>query len=277
MEFVKMNGTGNDFIILDNRNGQLAGQRLPVLARKLCHRRFSIGADGLMVLLPPQRGGDFTMLFFNSDGTLSEMCGNGARCICRYGYEHGLCAEVQRIETTAGMITGWRLNRQDYRIRLNDPSVMQLDATAEVDGVRYPCAYVELGRPGIPHAVIPMPGLANMPLDSLRPLAARLRRYPTFPRGANVNFYDIVEKDVVVERTFERGVEDFTYACGTGAGSTIAALTMQGKVSGNHVQVQVPGGQLTVDVEHNGKAVQALYLTGATKLVCTGQIPDDEI
>lgn len=277
MEFTKMNGTGNDFIILDNRNGQLAGRRLPELAKTLCRRRFSIGADGMMVLLPPQRGGDFAMLFFNSDGTLSEMCGNGARCVCRYGYEHGLCGEVQRIETTAGIVTGWRLSRQDYRIRLNDPSVMQLEAAAQVDGVRYPCAYVELGRPGIPHAAVAMPGLTDTPLESLRPLAAGLRRYAGFCRGANVNFYDIVAKDTVAIRTFERGVEDFTYACGTGAGSTVAALTLLGKVSGHRVQVLVPGGQLTVDVEHDGRAVQALYLTGTTKLVCTGQIPDEEI
>lgn len=274
MEFTKMSGAGNDFLILNNLSGQLAGYRLPELAKELCNRRFSVGADGLMVVMPPRRGGDFAMLFFNSDGTLSEMCGNGARCICRYGYERGLSGQVQHVETTAGMITGWRLNQQEYRIQLNNPSVLQPNTTVEVDGVVYPCAYVELGKPGIPHAVVPMPGLENLSFDQLRPLAAKLRRYRDFSKGANVNFYDIAGEDQVVTKTFERGVEDFTYACGTGVGSTVAVLTTQGKVSGRQVRVQVPGGELVVDVIHDGNGVQALFLTGPTKMICTGEICD---
>ncbi len=98
------------------------------------------------------------MLFFNSDGSVGEMCGNGARCICRYGYENGLAGETQTVETTAGIVTGQRIDQRLYRIRLNDPTTVKLDSPVEIDGVRYPCSYVELGDPGIPHAVVPLLG-----------------------------------------------------------------------------------------------------------------------
>ena len=105
MQFWKMNGAGNDFIILNNLQEGLSADCFPALARRLCERRLSIGADGLMVVERPQSGGDYRMLFYNSDGSAGEMCGNGARCICRYGYEIGLAGELQRVETTAGLVT----------------------------------------------------------------------------------------------------------------------------------------------------------------------------
>ena len=152
MEFWKMNGAGNDFIVVDDRRNAIPENRWPEIVRVLCERHMSIGADGFMVVKPPTCGGDYKMLFFNSDGSTGEMCGNGARCICRYGFESGLAGETQRVETTAGMVTGWRADRQLYRIRLNDPCHLRLNGTAEVDGITYDCAYVELGDPGIPHA-----------------------------------------------------------------------------------------------------------------------------
>ena len=99
MRFTKMNGAGNDFIILNNLEERLPRDRFPAIARLLCHRHLSIGADGLMVVDTPTEGGDYRMLFYNSDGSMGEMCGNGARCICRYGYEHGLAGERQTVET----------------------------------------------------------------------------------------------------------------------------------------------------------------------------------
>ena len=159
MKFWKMNGAGNDFILLNNLEEHLPAEQFPQIARTLCERHLSIGADGLMVVDAPTVGGDYKMLFFNSDGSVGEMCGNGVRCICRYGYENGLAGESQTVETTAGMITGRRINQRLYKIRLNDLSVIKLDAAIEVRGVRYACSYVELGNPGLPHAVIPYAGL----------------------------------------------------------------------------------------------------------------------
>ncbi len=103
MKFWKMNGAGNDFIILNNLEEHLPLEAIPQIARTLCRRRMSIGADGLMVVEAADQGGDFKMLFFNSDGSVGEMCGNGARCICRYGFENGLARAAQAVETTAGM------------------------------------------------------------------------------------------------------------------------------------------------------------------------------
>ena len=130
MEFWKMNGAGNDFIVMDDRQDRVSEDRWPDVARTLCERHLSIGADGLMVVKKPACGGDYKMLFFNSDGSMGEMCGNGARCICRYGFENGLAGEVQRVETTAGLVTGWRIDRQQYRVRLNDPCHIRLRGTA---------------------------------------------------------------------------------------------------------------------------------------------------
>ena len=277
MKFWKMNGAGNDFLILNNLEERQRAEDFPRLARTLCERHLSIGADGFMVVEAPAQGGDYRMLFFNSDGTVGEMCGNGARCICRYGYEAGLAGEVQRVETTAGMVTGERIDRRRYRVRLNDPTTIRLDCPVEVDGVTYPCAYVELGCPGLPHAAVPFPGLREADEDKLRELGRRLRWHPAFPKGANVNFYELTGEDQVYEHTFERGVEDFTYACGTGTGSVVTVLTLQGKVSGHNVRARMPGGELVIDVERDRDRVTDLYLTGPTNIVCKGEITDEEL
>ena len=144
-----------------------------------------------------------------------------ARCICRYGYENGLAGEIQHVETTAGLVTGHRIGQRLYRIRLNDPSAVRLDAPVVIDGVRYECSYLELGDPGLPHAVVPYPNLAQADENALRELGRKIRFYPEFPKGANVNFYELTGENEVFERTFERGVEDFTYACGTGTGCVV--------------------------------------------------------
>ena len=277
MRFWKMNGAGNDFVVLNNLEEHLPADRFPQVARTLCERHLSIGADGLMVVDAPTQGGDYKMLFFNSDGSVGEMCGNGARCICRYGFENGLAGETQTVETTAGIVTGQRITNRLYKIRLNDPTTVELDHSVEVDGVRYACSYVELGNPGIPHAVIPYPGLRQADENELRELGRKIRWHKSFPKGANVNFYEITGKDTVFERTFERGVEDFTYACGTGTGSLVTVLTLQGYVSGENVRVDMAGGQLIIDIVRDGSAIRDLYLTGPTNIVCKGEVTDEDL
>ena len=223
MRFTKMNGAGNDFILVENLHGELTQQQLSKLARTLCDRRMSIGADGLMAIVPAKADADFGMLFFNCDGTLGEMCGNGARCICRYGYETGLAGETQTIETTAGLVTGTRIDAKNYRIRLPDPVNLQYLAL-DVDGKKVGCMYLELGNPGIPHAVVQYPGLREADEQALFEFGRKLRYHPAFPKGANVNFLEKTGENRFYERTWERGVEDFTYACGTGTGASVYAL-----------------------------------------------------
>ncbi len=277
MQFWKMNGAGNDFIILNNIQEGLPAEAFPVLARTLCTPHRSLGADGFMVVEPAQGEGDFRMRFYNSDGSVGEMCGNGARCICRYGYETGLAGPTQRVETTAGLVIGERISQRAYRVRLNDPTTLSLHEELEAEGAVWPCAYVELGNPGLPHAVVPYPGLAGADPQALFRLGRALRNHPRFPKGANVNFYEITGPDQVLEKTYERGVEDFTLACGTGTGSVVTVLTLLGQVSGQGVQVTMAGGVLTVDVERQGDQVTGLYLTGPTNLVAKGEIFDEEL
>ena len=277
MQFWKMNGAGNDFIILNNIQEGLPAEAFPVLARTLCTPHRSLGADGFMVVEPAQGEGDFRMRFYNSDGSVGEMCGNGARCICRYGYETGLAGPTQRVETTAGLVIGERISQRAYRVRLNDPTTLSLHEELEAEGAVWPCAYVELGNPGLPHAVVPYPGLAGADPQALFRLGRALRNHPRFPKGANVNFYEVTGPNQVLEKTYERGVEDFTLACGIGTGSVVTVLTLLGQVSGQGVQVTMAGGVLTVEVERQGDQVTGLYLKGPTNLVAKGEIFDEEL
>ena len=264
MKFWKMNGAGNDFIVIDNRAENISLSRLGDVARDVCRRRFSVGADGFMVVTAPEGSGDFRMIFFNSDGTEGEMCGNGARCIARYGYENGLSGPVQRIETAAGIVTGERISADTYRVRLNDPENARFGLKPEAAGRTFDCSYVELGHPGIPHCIARFEGLRRTDLNALREYGRALRSHPEFPKGANVNFYDFEPDGCLFERTFERGVEDFTYACGTGTGSLVWLLTKQGLLPSGDITVEMDGGTLSVNVE-NG-----VFLTGPATKVCEG-------
>lgn len=279
MKFTKMQGAGNDFIVIDNITEKIPVEKLGELAKRICTRRLSIGADGLMVVDEPTDGGDYKMRFYNADGSLGEMCGNGARCIARYGYEKGLAGSTQRVETTAGLVVGERINERQYKIRLNDISKLTIDEEIVLDGKGITLSYVELGNPGLPHVVVEIPGLSSMDKEELRTLGEKLRYDEHFPKGANVNFYEITGKDSIVELTYERGVEDFTMACGTGTGCVVSVLTLKNCVSGNNVGVEVPGGKLFITVareKQTGK-IKDIFLTGPTNIVAEGEITDEEL
>ncbi|BDF72595.1 diaminopimelate epimerase [Oscillospiraceae bacterium] len=277
MHFTKMQGAGNDFIVIDNKALKLPLDRLPGMARRLCTRRISIGGDALMAADFPEQGGDFRMRFYNPDGTVAEMCGNGARCIARYAYERGFARAHMTIETVAGPVQAWRQDRRRYKIKLNNPGTLELHRPVEARGRIWDCAYVELGTPGIPHAVVHYPGLVDAVEDELRALGRTLRFHSAFPKGANVNFYDVVSGGNVVEKTYERGVEDFTLACGTGSGSTAAVLTLLGKLPGPTVHLSVPGGDLWIEVEQTQARITGLYLVGDTNIVAEGEIMDEDL
>ena len=270
MKFTKMHGAGNDFIIINNIEENIPEAELPGLAKKLCSRYLSIGADGLMAVVPAKKGGDYAMLFYNSDGSMGEMCGNGARCICRYGFEKGLAGERPRVETTAGLVTGERIDKINYRIRLNDATSLELHRSVGINGRVFDCAYVELGQPGIPHAIVELAGWQEMARDELRHLGQALRNAPEFPKGANVSFIDIISSSEVYIITFERGVEDFTLACGTGCGSAAAALLGRGKC-GRELLLHAPGGELKVELRGTESKIDDIYLTGPTCMVCDGE------
>jgi len=271
MRFTKMHGAGNDFIIINNIVESLSLDALPELARRLCAQHLGIGADGMMAVIPAEKGGDYGMLFYNSDGSLGEMCGNGARCICRYGYETGLAGETQKVETTAGTVTGVRIDNLNYRIRLNDSSVLEAHRSVCIDNREYDCAYVELGCPGIPHAILQLNNRSAIDKDKLREFARKLRFAPEFPKGANVSFVDVKSGSEVDIITFERGVEDFTLACGTGCGSAAAVLFRRG-ICGRELQLNAPGGILRTELCGDADSISDIFLTGPTCIVCEGEI-----
>ena len=232
-----------------------------------------------MIVDAPQNGGDYRMYFYNADGSLGEMCGNGARCIARYGYEKGLAGEMQRVETTAGLVVGQRRDKRMYTVRLNDITKFEQDVTAEIDGKTVQCDYLELGDPGLPHAVVMLDGDCAMTQEALRELGRKLRANSAFPKGANVNFCRVIGENEVEELTYERGVEDFTLACGTGTGSVVAALMRRGLVSGENTRVHVPGGELfiTLNTDPQTQKITDIYLTGPTNIVAEGEVCDEEL
>ena len=272
MRFVKMQGAGNDFIILDNMDGSIPEKSLSSLAKTVCRRRVSLGADGLIVIQPAEYGGDFSMLYYNCDGSRGEMCGNGARCVARYGYEHSLAGDIQRIETTAGLVFGQRIEQDLYCVRLNDPTKIEPEIGIPWEGRILSCTYVELGKPPIPHAVVELQDWDVLEQEDLRSLGGMIRHWGVFPSGANVTFWKKLSRDRVKALTYERGVEDFTLSCGTGAGSTAVALRTRKMIDDGPLQLDYPGGELLVSLVTEEKAITDIYLTGPAELVAEGEI-----
>lgn len=253
MQVWYMNGAGNDFMVLDAR-----GQNLDFssLALDLCDR---MNADGFMAIDESDIA-DFSMHFYNADGTRGEMCGNGARCICRFAYDNGLVSESMVVETDAGLVYAERLSESQYRVKLNNPGIVDLNRKEDV-------AYVELGMPGVPHAVKEIPGLRWEQADELEEMAKSLRYDRAFPKGANVNFYTWIAKDEIRILTYERGVEDYTLACGTGSASTVVVLKKKGEFSGNTIKVHNKGGVLQIIMECSEDEITSIYLEGPTEIV----------
>ena len=253
MTVTYMNGAGNSFMMLDARGREQ--EDFSALARQLCAL---CHADGL-IAVGNSESADFKMIFYNADGSLGEMCGNGARCICRFAHDHGIAGNSMVFEATAGLVKGWRVDENQYRVALNLPSVLELNRKGDI-------AYVELGNPGVPHAVrLWEGGDLFAQRDALREEMRALRFDPAFPKGANVNYCRLTDPGTAQVLTFERGVEDFTLACGTGCGSTACVLWKEGLLPDGKLTAQVPGGTLCVTVEGKDQ-VTALLLEGPTEI-----------
>ena len=259
MEVWHMNGAGNDFLVLDTRGQVLDLERL---AKKYCAQ---FGADGFMAM-DNSKTGDFRLHFYNADGSRGEMCGNGSRCICRFAHAHGIPGEKLTVETDAGPVFGWRISEDTYRVQLNCPGILDLHRK---EGI----AYTELGDPGVPHAVLERTGLRWEDKELLRQEAKCLRFDPAFPKGANVNFYTWLGENTIRILTYERGVEDYTLACGTGTGSAAAVLWMQGKLPGGVLAAKNQGGTLTATVQGEDGRITALLLEGPTEVTEILELP----
>ena len=253
MQCWHMSGAGNDFMVIDARGLTLDFEEM---SKELCALS---GADGFMAVDYSERA-DFKLHFYNSDGSRGEMCGNGSRCICRFAYDHGIAGENMVVETDAGLVSGRRLSESQYLVKLNNPGIVDLNRKGDI-------AYVELGNPGVPHAVVEVPGLNWEQAEELREQGKSLRYDPAFPKGANVNFYSWIGEGKVRVMTYERGVEDYTLACGPGCGSTAVTLWLRGQLPGGKLTAENRGGTLALSVEGENGVVSALYLEGSAVIL----------
>ena len=253
MQCWHMSGAGNDFMVIDARGLTLDFEKM---AKELCALS---GADGFMAVDYSEKA-DFKLHFYNSDGSRGAMCGNGSRCICRFAYDHGIAGENMVVETNAGLVPGKRLSESQYLVKLNNPGIVDLNRKGDI-------AYVELGNPGVPHAVAEIPGLNWDMTEALREQGKSLRYDPAFPKGANVNFFTWIGEGSVRVMTYERGVEDYTLACGTGCGSTAVTLWLRGLLPGGRLTAENRGGTLALTVEGEQGIVSALYLEGPTEIL----------
>lgn len=267
MRVTKMHGAGNDFLLINNLIEKIPREEQAELAKRLCPRRLSFGADGLILLDQTETDADFTMRFYNSDGSAGEMCGNGARCLARFAYEEGVAAEAMRFDTAAGAVEAWRLEENRYRVRLQLPSIHR-EMSVDVCGRTLSGDYVEIGEPGVPHFCLEFPELASVSENELRKLALSLRHHDAFPKGANINFYTFLSPSVLLEKTFERGVEDFTLACGSGSVSVVYSLMKRAAVDKSAcIDLRVPGGTLQVDAIWQGEDMKEIFLTGPVERI----------
>ncbi len=248
-----MSGAGNDFMVIDGRGQTLDHSRLALELCKLAD------CDGFMAVDVSDKA-DFKLHFYNADGSRGEMCGNGSRCVAKFAYDHGIAPESMTIETDAGLLTADRIEENQYRVRLNNPGIVDLHRQGSM-------AYVELGDPGVPHGVFRFEGLDWNMRDDLRERMRAERYADYFPKGANVNYYDFLSETRVRILTFERGVEDFTLACGTGSGSVAAVLWLTGKLPGGKLAVENPGGTLHFELEGTENEVTSILMTGPAEKV----------
>ena len=266
---VKMSGTGNDFLLIDNRERFLKEAELPELAKSACPRRVSAGADGIIVVEPASKSGhDFRMRIFNADGSEAEMCGNGSRCIAVFARKIGAARSQQKIETLAGTLNA-KVSEDGLSasVQLSQPSKLELRKGVDVLGKKCDIYFMNTG---VPHAVLFVDDVAKI---DVKAMGACIRYHEEFkPKGTNANFVQLAGGNAIKIRTYERGVEDETGACGTG--STAAAI-VAGLIHGYTSPVKVhvaSGAELNIHFEKTGSdSVGAPFLEGAVDTVYKGE------
>ncbi|GGK45179.1 MULTISPECIES: diaminopimelate epimerase [Flavobacteriaceae] len=255
LHFYKYQGAGNDFIMVDNRN--LSFPKINThLINKLCDRRFGIGADGL-ILLEPSKNEDFTMVYFNADGNEGSMCGNGGRCIVAFAKQLGIITD----RTTFNAVDGLH-----YATIANEIVSLKM---IDVSEIKVTDSYVFLNT-GSPHHVLFSKNIAKI---NVKESGAKIRYgAPYFEVGTNVNFVEKITANSFKVRTYERGVEDETLACGTGVTAVAIAAHITNKTNENSIKVEVLGGDLEVSFEKVKNKYTNIFLKGPSQFVFEGKI-----
>jgi diaminopimelate epimerase len=252
--FNKYQGTGNDFVIIDNRNGYF-DKGNNKLVKFLCDRRFGIGADGL-ILISSAPGFDFRMIYFNSDGNESSMCGNGGRCAAAFAIRHSIAGNVQKFMTFDGLHEAVQ-ESGIIRLKMND-----------VTGYKIIDNHYFLNT-GSPHYVVFSDDVRKM---DVRNIGKELRWSEKFaPGGTNVNFAELTDSGIFV-RTFERGVEDETLSCGTGVTASAIASVLGGHFKPGKINIETPGGKLSVEFRRIGDSITDVWLCGPATFVYEGSV-----
>lgn len=267
--FYKMSGSGNDFIIVDNRDKRVTADSRDRLIRRSCRRKLSVGADGFILIENDSDGADFKWHFFNADGSRAEMCGNGARCAARFAYLQGIAGDKMAFRTDAGIIDAL-VEKDRVRIGMTDPRDLHLDFNLSLDDGPLTVNSVNTG---VPHVVV-----IKEDIDDLDVVATgrAIRYHPHFaPAGTNANFITPVAENTLKIRTYERGVEDETLACGTGsvAAAVICAAKMRIK---SPVRVHTRSGTyLTIFFKHEDNRFYDIGMEGDARVVYSGKLWPD--
>ncbi|OGX24302.1 MAG: diaminopimelate epimerase [Omnitrophica WOR_2 bacterium RIFCSPHIGHO2_02_FULL_45_21] len=267
LEFCKVVASGNDFVIIEN-NYPPGTRRYPLLAKNICGRKFGIGADGLLIL-EKSKIADIKMRIFNADGTEAEMCGNGARCVAFYTRStlHAPRSTL-KIETKAGIAES-QVRADRVKIKLTQARDYQPRIAIKINGRELRIYSINTG---VPHAVIFVEGVDTIDVSNI---GRQIRYYECFaPQGTNVNFVEAINKNTIKVRTYERGVEDETLACGTGAAASAIVYSLQSTVYSqkNKINVITQGGEtLKVYFDREGNKVDNLCLEGKVKIVYRGE------
>jgi diaminopimelate epimerase len=263
--FCKMSGSGNDFILIDNRDPRGAVEDWPRLVAKVCRRRMSVGADGLILIETSDRA-DFKWRFFNADGSAAEMCGNGARCAARYAFLNGIAKEQLAFETDVGVIQAHVAGDQ-VRIKMSAPRDMVLSDVVTLADYNLPISRINAG---VPHVVMEVKDLARANVKSV---GREIRQHSKFaPEGTNVNFIAPLGDALWGIRTYERGVEDETLACGTGSVAAALVLALRHNIASPITFKTLSGTCLKVYFQCQAEQFDEIYLEGDARVIYTGQM-----
>jgi diaminopimelate epimerase len=268
IEFYKMSGSGNDFIIVDNRDKIVDETDLVNFIVKVCRRKMSVGADGF-ILVENTEGADFKWRFFNSDGSVAEMCGNGARCVARFAYLTGIAGPEMSFETGAGIVEA-QVAGESVKIKMTDPSDLKTDYTLELKDRSISVSSINTG---VPHVVMVTDTLDDVEVVKM---GREVRFHDMFaPAGTNVNFICPIKDDTIGIRTYERGVEDETLACGTGsvAGALIMARKM--KIDAPINVLTRSGVILKIYYKEKNGTYQDIYLEGDARIIYRAELFED--
>jgi diaminopimelate epimerase len=265
-----MHGGGNDFVLIDHRARFLPEAGQPAFARRVCHRQVGVGADGL-ILIENSEKADFGWRFYNADGSEPEMCGNGGRCAARFAVLQGLAPAALSFETLAGIIHA-QVNGRRVRLEMTGVGGLKLEQTIPLDGETLTGHFI---RVGVPHVVIPVADLEQVPVTSW---GREMRFHALFqPAGTNVDFVSFGGPRELFLRTYERGVEDETLACGTGAVAAALVAARLGRAA-SPATVHTRGGEaLTVHFQPQGDGFTGVALEGEALVVFQGELWADEL